>query len=301
MRFAFIDAERALSIEIPLRIYCRVMRVTRAGYWGWKRRKPTNRMVYDAKIGERIEHLFEESGASYGSHRMHQHLCKESFMVGRRRVARLMHERGLFAKTPKKYVKTTDSDHHFQLAPNTVNRDFYVSAPNKLWLTDISYIRTTQGFLYIAAVLDAFSRRLVGYAIDDHMRVDLCESALAMALRNRCPDKGLLHHSDRGSQYASDAYQLAMKRAGVVCSMSRRAQCWDNAMMESFFGRFKNEHIYTLPIRNKIDTKTRAQRWIELWYNNRRVHTSLGGLSPMEFEENYWQQQKIQAQMKIAA
>jgi transposase InsO family protein len=301
MRFAFIDAERAVSVEIPLRIYCRVLHVTRAGYWAWKRRKPGHRLCEDQRMGDHIEKIFDESGESYGSHRMHQHLQKESFIVGRRRVARLMRDRGLFAQIPKKYVKTTDSNHNNPVAPNVLDRQFHVCEPNTLWLTDISYIPTTQGFLYIAAIMDAFSRRVIGYAIDDHMRVDLCESALAMALRNRCVTQGLMHHSDRGSQYTSGSYQDTLKKLGIVCSMSRRAQCWDNAMMESFFGRLKNEHLYKLPLRSKQDTKIRTQRWIELWYNNRRVHTSLGGLSPMEFEEMYWQEQRTKAETKIAA
>ncbi len=301
MRFALIDAEMASGCDIPLAVYCRVLGITPAGYWAWKGRAPGLRSQKDALLGNRIDEIYEQSGGSYGSFRMHRHLVKEAFVVGRRRVARIMHERGLVAQVPKKFIKTTDSDHGLSVAPNIVNRVFDVSKPDELWLSDISYIHTTEGFLYIAAILDAFSRRVVGYSIDDHMRAELCEEALEMALQNRKPEAGLVHHSDQGSQYASHLYQAALKDRGVVCSMSRRAQCWDNAMMESFFGRFKNEHIYSLPVRNKESTKASARRWIELWYNHRRVHTSLDGLSPMEFEEEYWQKMKNRGKLKLAA
>ncbi len=292
MRFAFIDAERAPSRRIPLALYCRVMEVTEGGYWAWKGRGRCHRAEEDHKLGHRIKELFEESGGSYGALRMQLHLSKEGYTVGRRRVTRLMRERGYSAQTPRKWCQTTDSAHSHPIANNVVNRKFTVSGPNKLWLTDISYIATTEGWLYIAAVLDAFSRRVIGYAIADHMETSLCEDALRMALQNRSKEDGLVHHSDRGSQYASRYYQTLLDQNNITCSMSRRANCWDNAMMESFFGRLKNEHIYSLPMRSKLRTKQRTIQWIETWYNHKRVHTSLNqGFSPMEFENHYWQQQ----------
>lgn len=292
MRFAFIDAERAHTRVIPLHVYVRVLKVTRSGYSAWKRRGVSRRSNEDVALGVVIEGVFEESGGSYGPLRMHQHLKNESFTVGRRRVARLMHERGLYAQVPRKHVKTTVSDPALPIAPNVVKRQFDVAAPNTLWLTDITYIPTMDGMLYLSAVLDAYSRRIVGYAIDEHMRTALCEAALETALINRLPQRGLVHHSDRGSQYASNTYQQRLKTSGIVCSMSRRANCWDNAMIESFFSRLKNEHLYRLPLRSKARTKARLTQWIELWYNYKRVHTSLDGMSPMMFEEQYWQQQQ---------
>lgn len=300
MRFAHIDAEKALE-KHTLAALCRALRVSPAGYHAWKSRKPSARAQADEVLGERLEDLFDESNGTYGSTRMHMQLQKESFKVSRKRIARIMHERGMVASVPKKWTRTTDSVHDLKVAPNTMNRDYSVEGPDRLWLTDISYIHTTEGFIYIAAILDAFSRRIVGYAVANHMRTELCEEALKMALRNRRPQKGLLHHSDRGSQYASDDYQALLDASGLVCSMSRKADCWDNAMMESFFGRLKNEHLYRLPLRSKARTKEMLTRWIEIWYNNKRVHTSLRGLSPVEFETAYWQEQKNLKEEKIPA
>ncbi len=293
MRFAFIDAERALSHRIPLAIYGRVLAVTEGGYWGWKGRSPCRRSKEDEKLGAKIEKFFEESGGSYGAYRMQLHLSKEGCTVGRRRITRLMRERGLSAQTRRHWYKTTDSVHSYPMADNVVNREFVVLRPNQLWLTDISYLPTTEGWLYIAVVLDAFSRRVIGYAIEDYMHTSLCEDALRMALRNRSIlEGGLVHHSDRGSQYASHRYQRLLHDTNITASMSRRGNCWDNAMMESFFGRLKNEHIYQLPKRSKQRTKERTLQWIETWYNYQRVHTSLpNGFSPMELENHYWQQQ----------
>ena len=292
MRFVFIDAEKTRGSLIPLSLYCRTLRVTCAGYFAWKASVPSAKARADVSLGDAAEALFETSLGSYGAGRLCQHLNKRGFSVGKTRMRRLMRERGLSSRIPRKYVCTTDSKHSRRIAENIVDRQFSVAKPDALWLTDISYLETTEGFLYIAAVLDAFSRRVIGYAIDSHMKTSLCEKALRMALRTRTSNQGLLCHSDRGSQYASGEYRKLLSSHGIVCSMSRKGNCWDNAMMESFFGRLKNEYMYRLPKRDMARTKQRTQQWIELWYNSQRVHTSLEGCSPMEWEHRYWQRQK---------
>ena len=314
-KFNWIAAEKAKhkhsednELDYPVSAYCEVMGVSTSGY----RQHMSKAAEHDEDedvgadcepqvcVEEKVEELFLESKRSYGTRRLKAALIPLGFILSRRRIARIMAQRGLVSVIPRRFKRTTDSKHGGFIAKNIVDRNFSVLAPDKLWLTDITYIRTTSGFMYLAAVLDAFSRRIVGYAIDDHMQAELCERALKMAFKNRSAKRGLIHHSDRGSQYASKSYQKLLRKKKLTCSMSRKGDCWDNAMMESFFGSLKSEHLHVTPLRSKEKTKETVNNWIELWYNHKRLHSSLDMVSPMKFEENYWKQQKNK-QKSIAA
>jgi transposase InsO family protein len=214
-------------------------------------------------------------------------LKEDGFEVGRRRVARLMREEGLTGSPPRPYKRTTDSKHNDKVADNVLDRHFTVDAPNKVWATDITYVRTWQGWMYLAVVIDLFSRRVVGLATATHMRTELVLDALSMALDRRVPDAGLLHHSDRGSQYASGAYRDALRDNGIVCSMSRKGNCWDNAVVESFFGTLKKELIHRRPWATVRSAHEAIAHYIEFFYNSRRKHSTLGYLSPAAYERKY--------------
>ena len=195
-----------------------------------------------------------------------------------------MRERGLCGKAPKRYRRTTDSSHSLPIAPNLLARDFTADAPNQIWVSDITYVRTWEGWLYVAAIIDLFSRRVVGWAVADHMRTELALEALHMAITQRRPKPGLTHHSDRGSQYASDSYQRELSKHGMLCSMSRKGNCWDNAVAESFFGRLKEELIDREVWPTKRRTQAAIIEFIACFYNSKRLHSTLGFMSPMEYE-----------------
>ncbi len=282
MRFAFIDAKKALY---PVGILCRVLRVSRSGYYAWRDRKPSVRALEDERLRPKVVEAFKTGRGSYGSPRVLDELIEQGFEVGRRRIARLMRELGLRGVSPRKFRVTTDSDHKYPIARNVLNRDFKASRPNEKWATDITYIWTSEGWLYLATVMDLYSRRIVGWSMADHMRTELCLDALRMAIKQRTNVKGLVHHSDRGVQYASDDYRAALKARGIECSMSRRATCWDNAVAESFFGTLKNELIYRRPWLDRETVRDAISEYIEVFYNRIRRHSTIGNISPAKFEE----------------
>jgi putative transposase len=212
-------------------------------------------------------------------------LVEQGLEVGRRRVARLMGELGLQGISPRKFRVTTNSDHGHPIAENVLARNFEASGPDEKWTTDITYVWTAEGWLYLAIVMDLYSRRIVGWATADHLETSLCLDALAMALGHRANVKGLIHHSDRGVQYASSRYREALDARGIECSMSRRANCWDNAVAESFFGTFKNELIYRRPWLTREDARDASVEYIEIFYNRIRRHSTIGYVSPVAFEE----------------
>ncbi len=244
MRFAFIDVEKA---SYPMRILCRVLRVSGSGYYAWRARKPSARDLEDERLRPKIVEAFETGRGTYGSPRVRDELVDQGFEIGRKRVARLMREMGLQGVTPRKFRVTTDSDHDHPIAENVLARNFEASGPNEKWATDITYVWTGEGWLYLAVVMDLYSRRIVGWSTADHLETGLCLDALERALGHRTGVDGLIHHSDRGVQYASARYREALDAQGIECSMSRRANCWDNAVAESFFGTLKNELIYRRP------------------------------------------------------
>ncbi len=240
MKFGFIQTEKA---TYPVRMLCRTLLVTASGFYAWCRRGLSRRAQEDAALRVEIRAAHAASGKRYGSPRVHADLKAAGQHVGRKRVARLMREEGLEGQRKRRFRVTTDSRHSYPVAANRLNRNFTASAPNQVWATDITYIWTREGWIYLAAILDLFSRRVVGWSLDSQLDRTLALDALGMALRTRCPEPGLLHHSDRGVQYASEDYQSRLRERGIVCSMSRKGDCWDNAVAESFFSTLKAELV----------------------------------------------------------
>jgi len=266
------------------------MEVSRQGYYAWLKRKPSARTKKDKELGVKIKAIHQSSKGTYGRPRIHKELDKTyGDQVSPKRVARIMSELEINGKTPRCRRKTTDSNHNLPIAENLINRDFSVEAPNMLWASDISYVRTWDGWLYLAVVLDLYSRRVVGWAIKDHMRTSLVTEALEMAINQSPGCKGLIHHSDRGSQYASNDYQKLLKKHGIICSMSRKGDCFDNAMAESFFSTIKKDLIYRYSWPTKLETRKAVVEYISFFYNSKRMHSSIENMSPMEYEKLYEQ------------
>ena len=263
MRFAFIDMEKA---SYPLRILCQVLQVSRSGYYAWRRRKPSRRDLEDEQLRPKILEAFKVGRGTYGSPRVQSELVDQGIEIGRRRVARLMRDLSLQGLSPRKFQVTTDSDHDDPIAPNTLARDFEASQANQKWATDITYVWTAEGWLYLAVVMDLYSRRIVGWSTANHLETSLCLEALSMALKHRANVEGMIHHSDRGVQYASHRYRQELESRGIECSMSRRGNCWDNAVAESFFGTFKNELIYRRPWLNRESVREAISEYIEVFY-----------------------------------
>ncbi len=283
MKFRFIQQERRWHGVDTL---CRAMGVTRGGYWSWLRRRPGPCQQADVVLLADIRRIHKGKRRVYGSPRIHDQLQKEGTRCGRKRVARLMRENDIRAKQSKKFKPTTtDSKHSLPVAANILNRRFTWDRPNEAWVVDITYIPTKEGWLYLAAIMDLFSRRIVGWAMGDRVDRHLALRALDMAVQQRRPPPGLIHHSDRGSQYASDDYQKALKRYGMICSMSRKGNCWDNAPMESWFHTLKGELVGDGPFRSRREAIAAIFEYMEVFYNRQRIHTAIGGLTPSEIEE----------------
>lgn len=268
---------------------CRCFDVSRGGYYKWRNRKPSARDRENETLLEAITDIFEASRKTYGSPRVHAELLERGFEVGVDRVARIMSESGLVARQKPKFRKTTDSDHDMPVAANDLDRNFNVDEPDRVWVGDITYIWTLEGWMYLAVIIDLFSRRVVGWAVADHMRTELVLDALDAALGSRSPSEaGLLFHSDRGSQYASDAFQAALRDAGILCSMSRKANCWDNAVAESFFSTLKTELVHNIIFTSKSSATFTVAEWIEVFYNGQRRHSTLGHVAPAIFERRHY-------------
>jgi len=281
MKFQFIRDHRE---HFPVRLMCRVLGASPSGFYDWLRRPESPRAGEDRALVEKIQAVHGDSRRTYGSPRVHASLKAAGYRIGRNRVARLMRENGIRAKTKRKFRVTTDSRHDHPVAPNLLDRQFTVEAPNMAWLADISYVWTREGWLYLAVVLDLFSRQVVGWAMDERMPQELTLAALDMALKRRRPLPGLMHHSDRGSQYAAGAYQKRLVEHGIVCSMSRKGNCWDNAPMESFFHTLKTELVHHRDYLTRDEARRDIFEYIEVFYNRQRRHSTLGYLSPAQFE-----------------
>jgi putative transposase len=284
MRFAFVHGEKA---HYAVRRLCRVLQVTPSGYYAWLHRGPSAHQRDTDRLKVRIRGIHTASRGTYGSPRISEQLKQDGFPVGRARVARLLQDMGLIGLPVKRFQRTTDSDHQRPVAPNVLNRDFDATQPNQRWSTDITYVWTWEGWLYLAVVLDLFSRRVVGWAIQPHLRAELALEALHMALGRRVPEAGLLLHSDRGCQYAADAFQAVLRDRAIVCSMSRKGDCWDNAVTESFFATLKTELIHRQPWPTRRDAKDAMAEYIESFYNPYRLHSSLGYVSPNDCERRH--------------
>ena len=268
----------------PIRLMCRALAVSAAGYYAWRIRPESTRSVSARTVLSAIRVIHRESRETYGSPSIWDALIKQGHRIGEHRVARLMRQDGIRAKTMKKWRATTQSHHRFPVATNTLNRQFTVASPNRVWAGDITYVWTTEGWLYLAVVLDLYSRTVIGWAMGTRLIGDLAERVLIMALANRIPATGLLHHSDRGSQYAATSYQRLLGEYGIITSMSRTGNCWDNACVESFFGTLKRELVYHRHYATREDAKQDIFEYIEVFYNRKRRHSTLGYVSPAEYE-----------------
>ena len=275
--------------EFALRLMCRVLAVSPSGFYAWRKRAPSARALADETLMAHIRTSFDRSEATYGAPRIHRDLTNEGLHVGHNRVARLMRQDGLRAARPTRWSGrggTTDSMHLEAIAPNLLARRFTVAARDRVWVSDITYIPTAQGWLYLAVVLDLASRRCVGWAMRPTLATELALSALTMAITTRRPRPGLIHHSDRGRQYAAGAYQALLAAHGIRPSMSRRGDCWDNAVAESFFSTLEFELLGRRRWRTHDEVRHAVFRYIETWYNRVRRHSTLGYCSPATFEAN---------------
>lgn len=307
MRYLFInDCIQEHEEQFSLAALCRVMQVCRGGFYAWRKREKGDqrlksaRQLQNERLTEQIRAAHKESKETYGSPRIFAELKAAGVSCSEKRIARLMRVAKIRAIPIKRFVATTDSKHDLPIAQNLLQRTFEAEAPNTRWTADITYIWTRQGWLYLAVILDLFSRRIVGWAMDRTMERSLVLSALDMAIAGRPGRRPIpnskdaldvlchsLCHSDRGSQYASDDYQKRLQEAGIVCSMSRRGNCWDNAPTESFFASLKKEMVYRTRFETREQARSEIFRWIEVWYNRKRRHSTLGYLSPEAFERQH--------------
>ncbi|WRO21353.1 IS3 family transposase [Metallumcola ferriviriculae] len=268
---------------------CRVLEVSRSGYYAWLKRPESDRKRRDKYLLKKIREIHKDSRGTYGSPRITRVLQKQGVRCSPKRVARLMRENGIVAKTKRRFKATTNSKHNYPVAGNLLNQDFNVDRPNNVWVADITYIPTNEGWLYLATIQDLFNRKIVGWAMDKTMTRKLVLGALRQAHRRYRPQAGLIHHSDRGSQYASYEYQQALKDYHMVPSMSRKGNCYDNACMESFFGTLKQELIYGIRFRTRAEARQAIFEYIEVFYNRSRLHSALGYMSPVEYEQLFSQ------------
>ena len=281
MKYAWIEAERK---QFPLPVMCDVLSVSISGYRVWKRGgQPGRKRLTDTQMLALVEAISSEVKHAYGSRRITKELRARGFPASRARVCRLMRENGIRARHKRRYRATTDSKHALPVAKNLLDRNFTPAAPNQTWTADMTYIWTDEGWLYLAVVIDLFNREVVGWSIQPRMTTDIVLDALTMAWFRRKPGSGLMHHSDRGSQYASHAFQARLKAYGMVCSMSRKGNCWDNAPSESFFNSLKNERVHGTRYRTKAEAIADLFDYIEPFYNRKRLHSTLGYASPQKF------------------
>jgi transposase InsO family protein len=283
VKFRFIKEH--LAGDYPLEACCEVLGVSRSGYYAWRGRPAGARAGRRAELAEKVKAVHEANRRVYGSPRVCAALRASGEVVCENTVAKVMREQGIRAKSKRKYVpRTTDGAHAHPVAPNTLNRDFAADLPDRKWAADITYVPTAEGWLYLAAVVDLCSRKVVGWSMADRMRTDLVADALRMAVARRRPGEGLLHHSDRGVQYASEDYQRLLQSHGIECSMSGRGDCWDNAAMESFWGTLKTELVHHERYETREQARASVFEYVEVFYNRQRLHSSLGYQSPEQFE-----------------
>jgi len=282
VKYRFIRAE---AEAYPVTMLCRVMAVSASAYYDWLARGAAVIDAGELALRRRMKELFQASRQSLGSRSLMNRLCREGFAVGRYRVRRLMKALGLVVQRKRKFKVTTHSNHGLPVADNVLDRQFNPQQPNQVWGTDITYIWTREGWLYLAVVIDLYSRRVVGWCVDKRQSQSLVTRALMMAINLRRPPPGLIHHSDRGSQYASRQYQALLVQHGLVASMSRKGNCWDNAPVERFFSSLKREWIGDRLYRTRQEAAADVKQYIAVYYNGQRLHSTLGYQTPMEFEE----------------
>jgi putative transposase len=283
VRFAFIDAEKA---RYPVTTLCKVLEVSESGFHAWRKRPPSKRAAENERITTHIKASFKKSRETYGSPRLTDDLRDNDVKVGRHRVARLMREAGIRAKKPPRWKKTTNSKHDLPRAPNLVGRRWgeLATVPNKLWVSDLTYIWTWQGWVYLVVFLDVFSRKVVGWKVDETMEAHVVTDAAKMAMARRSPGAGLIMHSDQGSQYASHLYRNLIDEHAFLRSMSRKGDCWDNAIAESFFATIKGDLLDRRSWATRAQVEAAIGEWIEVFYNGERRHSALGNVSPIDYE-----------------
>ena len=293
MKFSFIHAEKG---HLPVAAWCRILGVMRQGYYAFANRKPSKRDREAAELETLVVKAHEASRHTCGCPRIYQEFKNQGFAFGKRRIERTMHSLGIFGRKPRKYRITTVADRAFKHSGNILSRDFHAAAPNQRWVTDITYIQTGEGWCYLATILDLFSRAVVGWALSTSLETTLPLAALDMALLLRLPSQGLLHHSYRGCQYISEAYQAILKGRGITISMSRKGNCWDdpwkypkgyNAVAESFFSTLKTELIDRKPWATREQLRVALFDYIEVFYNRQRLHSAIGYKSPMQLEAGF--------------
>jgi putative transposase len=296
VKYAWIDVQ---TKQFALAELCAALGVSISGYRAWKRGgTPARKRLTAGQTLAMIRAIHAEVKGAYGSPRMVRELRHRGFTASKGRVERLMHLHGIRARHKRRYRVTTDSKHGFQVAANLLERNFAPAAPNQVWTADITYLWTDEGWLYLAVVLDLFNREVIGWSLKPRMTTDLVIDALTMAWFRRRPAPGVMHHSDRGSQYASEAYQKKLKDFGMVCSMSRKGNCWDNSPTESWFNSFKNERYHGVRFASHAEMKAASFEFIEVFYNRKRQHSTLGFQSPVQFLDRWISEQN---QEKLAA
>ena len=283
MRFAFIDAHRC---EFPIHLMCNVLQVSSSGYYAWRHRPRSTAQQRWESLCQAVRDAFESFRAIYGSPRVHRELLARGIKCSVNTVAKIMRQLGLRSKVKRRFRPTTNSNHAYEVAPNTLDRQFNPAGPNQAWSSDITYVPTGEGWMYLAVVQDMFSRRIIGWSMAGHLRTELVTKALTMALTQRTSDRvvPLIHHSDRGLQYASNDYQELLAHHSITPSMSRKGNCWDNAVTESFFGSLKTELVHHERYAARADARRSLFDYIERFYNRQRRHSTLGYVSPVEYE-----------------
>lgn len=269
----------------PIKVLCEVMRVSRSGYYAWRTREESAREKENQRLVPLVRELHRQSGRTYGTRRMADDLREHGVACGRYRARTLMALSGVSVRRRRRFRATTDSSHDLVVAPNLLGRDFSAQAPDRVWAGDITYVWTREGWLYLAVVIDLFSRMVVGWSVGERITRRLVMDALKMGVGRRAPAPGLMHHSDRGVQYCSSDFQGLLTAFGMTCSMSRKGDCWDNAVAESFFGKLKTERIFFADYRTRDEARRDIVDYIEMFYNSRRRHSYLGNISPRRFEE----------------
>jgi len=272
------------SKKFPIEKMAKILKVSRAGYYKFLKKIPSQRALENEKLIEKIRAAHKKGRGTYGSPRVHRELIKAGETCSRKRVARLMHKENIQAKMRKKWKVTTRSNLKAEAAPNHLNQNFRVAAPNTVWISDITYIKTQEGWLYLAAILDLFSRKVVGLSMGESLETSLITKALKQALRHRKPKRALMHHSDRGCQYTSKEFKELTQKYGINLSMSAKGRCYDNAVAESFFHTLKTEHTKHCNFRNREEAKTSIFEYVEVFYNRKRLHSFLDYCSPEEYE-----------------
>lgn len=278
---------KSVRLEFPLELLCRIFDVSRSGFYAWNKREPSQRERDDELLKIAIQAVHVQSRETYGSLRVWPELLEQGFEAGRDRVVRLRRELGLRCKQKRRFKATTNSRHGLPVAENLLNQTFAPTQPNEAWVADITYVMTDEGWLYLAGVKDVFTCELVGYSMGARMTQGLTAQALWNAVSYKRPAPGLIHHSDRGSQYCADSYRALLDQFGMKASMSRKGNCYDNAPMESFWGSLKNELIYHRRFETRADAQAAIKEYIEIFYNRQRRHSRLGYVSPARFAEKF--------------